>query len=160
MKIRYLLLGASLLLSGAAYAASSNTLWDSRLGDTQTIDNMAIGQNTSAPGRFTPLAVDSGTKTATASSGAATLNKNAGAITSESLTTAAAADYVLTLTDSAIAATDQVLASVRLGSSTTGEPAITSVTPAAGSVVINVRNIAASAAFNGTIIISFVRFAN
>jgi hypothetical protein len=139
---------------------AQNVLFDTRKGDTKTIDGMDIGDSIPNPGRFNPLAVDSGTKTATATSGAATLNKNAGAITSESLSTAAAADYTLTLTNSDIAAADQVVASVQLGSSTTGEPAITSVTPAAGSVVIKVRNIAASAAFNGTIIVSFVRFAN
>lgn len=93
--------------------------------------------------------------TATATSGAATLNALAGKITSEALTTTAGSDYTLTLTNSDIAAADLVFASVDLGTATTGEPAITSVTPAAGSVVIKVRNIAASAVFNGTIVISF-----
>lgn len=93
--------------------------------------------------------------TATATSGAATLNKIAGVVTSESLTTAAGATYTLTVTDSAIAATDIVFASVALGTATTGMPAVTTVTPAAGSLVIIVQNIAASAALNGTIKIAF-----
>jgi hypothetical protein len=104
------------------------------------------------------LPVDHGTMTATASSGAATLNKMKGVITSEALTTAAGAVYTLTLTDSAIAAGDIVLASVKYGTSSTGTPSITQITPAAGSVVILVQNVHASAALNGTIKVSFVVF--
>lgn len=96
------------------------------------------------------------TKTATATAGAATLNMPAGKITSEALTTAAAATYTLTITNSAIDAADTVLASVALGTATTGLPHICTVTPAAGSVVIIVRNAHASAALNGTIVVSFV----
>jgi hypothetical protein len=139
---------------------AQNILFDTRKGDTKTIDGMDIGDTIPNPGRFNPLAVDSGTKTATATSGAATLNKNAGTITTESLSTAAAATYTLTLTNSDIAATDQVMASVQFGTSTTGQPDIYTVTPSAGQVVIVVGNSAASAAFNGTLKISFVRFAN
>ena len=106
------------------------------------------------------LHVDTGTKTAAATTGAATLNKMAGVITSEALTTAAGADYTLTLTDSDIAATDQVMASVQLGSATTGTPAVATVTPGAGSVVIVIQNIHATAALNGTIKISFVVLKN
>lgn len=101
------------------------------------------------------LTLGIGTKTATATGGAATLNKSAGVITSESITTAAGSDYTLTLTNSVIATADQVFASAALGGATTGEPCVTSVTPGSGSVVIKVRNIAASAAFNGTIVVSF-----
>jgi hypothetical protein len=101
------------------------------------------------------LAVDA-IGTATAASGAATLNKATGVITSESLTTADAdTPYTLTLTNSKIKATSVVLASVGLGSATTGTPQIVSVTPAAGSVVILVWNVSASAAFNGTIKVAF-----
>ena len=107
------------------------------------------------PYRPLSLAIDSGTKTATATSGAATLNKSAGVITTESLSTAAAGTYTLTLTDSQIAAADQVYASVAYGTSTTGSPVVTRITPAAGSVVIIVQNIHASAALNGTLKIAF-----
>jgi hypothetical protein len=101
------------------------------------------------------LAIDSGTKTAAATAGAATLNKSAGVITSEALSTAAGASYTLTLTDSQIAAADQVFASVGYGTSTTGTPSVTRITPAAGSVVIIVQNVHASAALNGTIKVAF-----
>lgn len=102
------------------------------------------------------LQLDTGTKTATATAGAATLAKDSGKITSESLTTAAGSTYTLTLTNSAIAAADMVFASVAYGTATTGMPVITRVTPAANSVVIVVQNIHASAALNGTIVISFM----
>lgn len=50
------------------------------------------------------LRVDDGTKTATATAGAATLNKAAGKVTTEALTTAAGANYTLTITNSTVAA--------------------------------------------------------
>jgi hypothetical protein len=102
------------------------------------------------------LRVDSGTKTATATTGAATLSKSSGRITTESLTTIAGATYTLTLTNTVIAAADVVLASVGYGSCTTGTPVVASILPGAGSVVIVIQNIAAAAVFNGTLIINFV----
>jgi hypothetical protein len=110
-----------------------------------------------AASTFTPntLRLDKGTKTATASGGAATLHKLAGKITSEALTTAAAASYTLTVTNNKVAAADQVFASVAYGTSTTGVPVVTRVTPGAGSFVVVVRNIDAAAAFNGTIVVTF-----
>lgn len=79
--------------------------------------------------------------TATASAGAATLNAaGSGIITSESLTTLAGSDYTLTLTNSMVAAADIVLATVQNGTNTGGAVFVRSVTPAAGSVVIVVRN--------------------
>jgi hypothetical protein len=98
----------------------------------------------------------SGTKTAAATAGAATLNKAAGTITSEALTTAAGSAYTLTITNSAIAAADQVMASVSNGTNTQGQLVVETVTPAAGSVVIVVRNRHSSEALNGTIKIAFV----
>jgi hypothetical protein len=102
------------------------------------------------------LALDSGTKTATAVAGAATLNKFSGKVTSEvGITTAAGADYVLTLTNSMIVAADMVFASASQGTNTTEGLAINRITPAAGSVVIRVRNTHATVAFNGSVIVSF-----
>jgi hypothetical protein len=115
---------------------------------------------TQPPLRPLLFAIDSGTKTAAATAGTATLSKSAGVITSEALSTAAAASYTLTLTNTVIAAADQVFASVALGTATTGTPVITSVKEAAGSVVIIVKNIDASAALNGTIKIKFAVLKN
>lgn len=123
------------------------------------VGNVALAQ-TQAPMRPNSLAIDSGTKTAAATSGAATLNKNSGVITTESLSTAAGATYTLTLTNSQIAATDVVFATVWLGTSTTGIPEVTLATPGAGSAVIQVHNDHASAAFNGTLKIGFFTLKN
>lgn len=107
-----------------------------------------------------PISVDSGTKTAvatgTGATGTATLNKGSGKITTGALTTAAAATHVLTLTNSKIAAADQVYVSVGKGTATTGVVTVADVLPGAGSVVITIQNIAAAAAVNGTLVVSFV----
>lgn len=89
--------------------------------------------------------------------GAVTLNQPSGRVLSESITTAAGSTYTLTLTDSVIDATGaaQVFASAALNTSTTGLPQVVSVTPGNGQVVIIVKNIHASAAFNGKIQIDF-----
>jgi hypothetical protein len=126
-------------LAGATVNAVADTL-------TQTLTNKTVAT----------LTVDTGTKTATATAGAATLNKNAGAVTSESITTAAGSDYVLTLTNSAISASSFVMVSVANGTNTTEGLAVNRVQPGSGSVVIHIRNTHASAALNGTIVISFV----
>lgn len=101
------------------------------------------------------LRVGVGSKAATATAGAATLNNSSGVVTTEALTTVAGASYTLTLTDSQIAAVDQVYASVAYGTASAGEPHIMRVQPAAGGVVIVVRNSASAAAFNGTFKVSF-----
>ena len=93
--------------------------------------------------------------TVTAAAGAATLAAYNGTVTSEALTTAAAADYVLTLTNSRVLVGSRVFASCDNGTNTTEGMAINRVTPAAGSVVIRVRNTHAATAWNGTIKINF-----
>lgn len=125
--------------------------------DVSTLVNNANTVSGAASGAISSLKVDVGVKTATAVAGAATLAKTSGVITSEALTTAAGALYTLTLTDAKIAATDIVMASVQL-TSAGGTPAVASVTPAAGSVVIVIQNIHASAAFAAAIKIAFVVF--
>ncbi len=181
MNFRHRLLAVGLLaclLFAAVAPSSADMLFSSQRGDvnypwlsTTAINNVPIGGTTPAAGAFTTLSssglatvasakVDTGTKTAAATAGAATLAKSAGVITSEALTTAAGATYTLTLTNTTIAAADQVMASVALGTATTGMPVVTTVTPAAGSVVIVLMNVHASAALNGTVRISFVAFKN
>jgi len=105
---------------------------------------------------FTSMSFGKGAKTATAASGAATLNNTSGKITTAALTTAAAGNYTLTITDSEITAVDQVYASVSLGTATTGTPVITTIAPGSGSVVIIVKNDHATAALNGTLVVSFM----
>lgn len=97
-----------------------------------------------------------GSGTATAASGAATLDNRFGKVTTESLTTAQNGVYTLTITNPSIRASDLVFASVANGTNTQGSPVVTRVQPAAGSLVILVANLHASAqAFNGTLVVSF-----
>lgn len=95
-------------------------------------------------------------KTATGTSNASTLNAGYGVVTTESVTTAAGATFTETITNDDVAATDVCLASVTTGGN--GTPAVTKVTPAAGSLVVIVQNIHASAAFNNTLKIAFACF--
>jgi Na+-transporting NADH:ubiquinone oxidoreductase subunit NqrD len=98
-----------------------------------------------------------GVGTQTASTGAATLDKQLGVITTEALTTAQDAAYTLTLTNAFVAAGSVVLVSVANGTNTQGTAILVSVKPAAGSVVIVVKNKHASAeALNGTLKIAFL----
>jgi hypothetical protein len=101
------------------------------------------------------IAIDSGTKTATAVAGAATLAKNSGIITSEALVTAAGATYTLTVTDSVVTASDTIFASVWYGTATTGTPTVTICKPAAGSFQVIIQNISAATPLNGTLKIGF-----
>ena len=75
-------------------------------------------------------------------------------------TTAAGAAYTLTLTNTTIAAADQVFVSAQNGTNTQGWLHVESITPGAGSVVVVVRNIHASEALNGTIKLAFAVFKN
>lgn len=101
------------------------------------------------------------TKTGTASAGAVTYAGLTGAITTEALTTAQDASYTLTITNSAILASDVVFVSVANGTNTQGTTVVTKVTPAAGSLVIIVTNKHATAqALNGTLVISFAALRN
>ena len=148
--------GGTLAIANGGTAAATASAARTSLGAA------ASGANADITGlsALTSIHLDTGTKTATASGGAATLNKSAGVVTSEALTTAAGATYTLTLTNSTIAAADQVFASVNLGAGTGGTPTVAAVKPAAGSCTIQIQNIHASTAFNAAIVIQFAVFKN
>lgn len=99
-------------------------------------------------------------KLATAAAGAATIDNYQGVITTEALTTAAAAVYTLTLTNPKIKATDIVNVTIGNGTNSAGAPTLQTVTPAAGSAVIVVGNRHAANALNGTLIVMFSIFRN
>lgn len=86
--------------------------------------------------------------------GAATLNAMVGQVTSEALTTAAAAEYSLTLTNNKIAAGDLVFASVD-GNGGTNSPGLGQCKVTANTVVISVSNLGAGA-FDAAIKINFL----
>lgn len=112
---------------------------------------VAVAQNVTVPGNLLL-----GCGTATGTSNASTLANKCGTITTESATTAAGATFTETITNTVVAASDICFASV--ATTGTGTPAVTRVTPAAGSLVIILQNIHASAAFNAVLLITFACF--
>jgi len=154
--------GIDALVSGLIVACPTLT---SIISGASSQDQAALAAELAAIADATPgpvvaeeLELDTGIKTATAVAGAATLNKSSGIVTTEALTTAAGADYTLTLTNSKIAAGDIVLATVQDGTDTAGTPAITTAASGTGSATIIVQNVHATAAFNGTLKIGFAVF--
>jgi hypothetical protein len=133
-------------------SATTGTVTSEGSGTSSNIEVVSKGKGTGI------ASVEDGTLTATATAGAATLNKQRGTITSEALTTAAGADYTLTLTNSKITASRHVFVSLDNGTNTTAPIYVRLVTPGSGSVVIIVRNAHAASALNGTIKISFIVF--
>jgi hypothetical protein len=120
--------------------------------DAQPVENDVVASAEAAIGGATG-------STATSAAGAVTFNNaTAGVITTESLSTAAGAIYTLTLTSNLIKAGSVVFVSPTLGSATTGTACVAHVTPANGSVVIKIKNIDATNAFNGTLKIGFAIF--
>lgn len=102
--------------------------------------------------------IGTGTKTASATAGAATLSQPSGIVTSEALTTAAAgaATYTLTITNTCVLATDIIQCTLGFGTNTAGTPVLVSAVAAAGSIVCKVMNAHPSAALNGTLTFQFV----
>lgn len=99
--------------------------------------------------------IDADSGTVTLSSNAGTVSKMAGVITTESLTTAAGSAQALTITNTLCAGTSIVLVTRSGGTSAGGTPIIKAV-PGTGSFVITLDNKHASAAFDGTFILSFL----
>lgn len=124
-------------------------------GGQTGIDNALIGQNTQGPVGASSFTLGSGTKTTIAVAGAATLAQPSGTIRTESLSTSAGSVYTMVITNPLVTANSIPFASVRKNTATTGTPVITSVAPGAGTLTVGVKNIDASAAFNGTFNISF-----
>lgn len=147
-------LGALLVVALIASPAFAGPLpyYNQPLDTPNSAANAVVSSINGASGVPTASVLQTGTD----ASNAVTLNATKGTVTTESLTTAAAATFTSTLTDSTITAASQVYVSVGLGTSTTGVPVLSTVAPAAGSVVIKILNAAASAAFNGTLTYSFL----
>jgi hypothetical protein len=135
--------------TGLFYAGSHSFSLTSNKAAKATVGSTGLVMSAGAK-----LTLDAGTAAATA--GAATLSKQTGTITTEALTTAPAAAYTLTLTNTQVTTASKVFVSVDNGTNTQGIPVVGLVTPGSGSVVIKVYNLHASQALNGTLKISFL----
>lgn len=102
--------------------------------------------------KFTSVDVTPGTATSTA--GAATVNAQAGVITTESLSTAAGATYLMTLTNAYINSGSIVSVSVGRGTATGAGLTPLAVTPGTGTCAILLKN-PDGTAVNGTMKIGF-----
>ena len=92
----------------------------------------------------------------TATTTSATLNAPIGKVVTVSLNTAAGATYTLTLSNSFVSAGDLVFSAINDGTNSTGTPVITTTTVSASQIVFIIANIHATAAFNGTLQLSFL----
>ena len=79
-------------------------------------------------------------------------------VTTESLSSAAAATYTFTLTNIVAAVNSAATATVGYASGSGGMPVVTSVTPGAGTVVVIIKNIHATDALSGTLLITVVLY--
>ena len=157
-----LTVGGTLAVTGTTTAAAINASGTVAMAGAATVGTtLAVtGATTLAAATSSGLVtaasfkLDTSTKTATASSGAATLNQSSGIVTSEALTTVAGSDYTLTLTNSTIAAGDLALVSID-SNGTTGLPLAYSAKCTSNTLTVIVRNIHASVAFNAAIKIGY-----
>jgi hypothetical protein len=136
---------ASAAITGAVTAASAAISGAVTAVTTIVTSGLATVQS---------LKLDTGTKTATATAGAATLNKSAGIVTSEALSTAAGSSYTLTLTNSTVAAGDLALVSID-SNGTAGTPQLLSAKCTSNTLTVIVKNVDASVALNAAIKIGF-----
>jgi hypothetical protein len=146
--VKSLLLGASLALAISASAYAAETTKAPTVG-TET------GTSTRSQAEIMAAArLQLGAGTGTAASNAVTINRAAGVITTEALTTAAGATQAITLTSNKIRAGDMVFAVVDPNGSA-GTPVVVNVAVAASTATILVQNVHASAALDAAIKIMF-----
>jgi hypothetical protein len=149
------LCASALLLAPPSARAVTDNEYIGHFGVTPV--GQQTGPTRTALQNYGYIAAD-GTTTATASgtgsTSTVTLSKPLGTITSDAITTAAAATHVMTVTNTLVASTSIITASINQNGST-GLPVITSIEPGSGSFVIRITNLHASAAFNAALKISF-----
>ena len=155
---------AGVLTNGLPTIPYSNSLGGyPQLGDGALIPadtNLPNGQFpqsvAASPAQVAMMAVCMNATTGTTSSKAVTTNSKCAAETTESLSTAAGATDIITVTDSYATATSVIDAAIfQKGSVVAGaDPRVVSVVPSAGSFVVTFKNYG-SAAVNGTLIMGF-----
>jgi hypothetical protein len=138
-------------VAGGAFLTVANNLSDVASAPTALVN---IGALPLAGGQMTgSILLDRGTATSTA--GAATVNHQAGVITTEALTTAAAAAYAFTLTDSRITTASIVQLQLMGGTNTTRGLELRAI-PGTGTATLSIyNNNVAGTALNGTLIFGF-----
>jgi hypothetical protein len=138
--------------SAGDFLVAANNLSDVANASTSLFN---LGGLALAGGQMTgSVLMDRGTATSTA--GAATINHQAGVVTTEALTTAAASAYAFTLTNSRITTASIVLLQLMGGTNTTRGLELRAI-PGSGSATLSIyNNNVAGSALNGTLIFGFV----
>lgn len=143
--------------AGVSSAVNEVTVTNAATGSAPSLaasgGDTNIGLQLSAKGTGIVAVGDSGTAscTGTGATSTATLSKQVNRLTTASLTTAAGATHTITLTNTKVTANSVFSLEVSRAGATAGIPYITKVTPGAGTVDIEITNIHAAAAFNGTL---------
>lgn len=94
--------------------------------------------------------------TGTEAANAVTMNTMSGILTTSALTLAGAANYVITVTNSAVSATDIVLVTLAGGTNAATFNISYKAVSGAGSFVLTIYNNTAATALNGTLIFNFL----
>lgn len=134
----------------AIFNGTTGQIKDSTILATNIVSKNAV--NTMAAN--SDIILDKGT--GIEATNAVTINHQSGVITTSSLTTAGAATYVITLTNSFIATSSVVLVSLMGGSNNATFDISMKATAASGSSVITIYNNTSATALNGTLIIGFL----
>jgi hypothetical protein len=117
---------------------------------------LAFGLTTATPAGLTKSDapnLSAGITTGTSASNAVTVTGQLAVITTEALTTAAGADYTLTITDTRVDAGCAAFFSVAQGSTAGGPYLVHNVVITDDQIVIKVRNLHATVAANGALTI-------
>lgn len=136
--------------AGDIYAVGSTGLSKRLAFDASAVSNLK-GQ-TNGIGYVTGAG-----STGTEASNTVTVDALCGTITTSSLTTAAAGEYVITVTCSKCAATDVPIVAIKANAGN-GTPAAVVTAVSAGSFVITLTNLHASAAFNSAMTLNYAIF--
>lgn len=152
-------LAAGFLTNGLPPIAAGTPFSQINSASTIPVDtNLAQGLNPASVSassfQVAAIFAEAVSNTATSTVHAATLNTRAGLIVTESLSTAAGATYTFTLTNSQVTAASNMMAALYSVTNTGGAISLTSITPAAGSVVFVWTN-TGTTAFNGTMNLVF-----
>jgi hypothetical protein len=151
---------APLAAAGITALSSAGVITVSQTSAVTTATTISSGGVTGTGNETVTLSPVSGILAAV--TGAATMNQDAGTITSDYLTVAAGATYTLTVGCDSVTSNSVVQVTMSFGTNTTGDPTLNTVavgqTPGQASFVIVVTNRHASVALNGTLKFAFVVF--
>lgn len=151
-------LALALLAGSAAEAQNTKNYVDQGGSKTHVAGTLSIESGGTLDLKAGAILTASGKAAVTANAGnsyAVTANQSAIVVTTDALTTAAASAQTITISDSLVTTSSIVLIGRNGGTSTAGTPSIKAV-PTAGTITITIDNKHASAAFNGTFVISVV----